>query len=147
MENLRKGITGLATASKLFKYINKCNRLYREAGKEFLEWLTGIELKKWEGIMSHMSKVLSHLTGAIMKFSKISMIAFFVCLLTMPAHAIKAEKLTLKNNMTVIYEKLPPNADSIKEAFSEGMLYGRLRMNTFYWDWDKEDYETELEEN
>ncbi|HIQ27942.1 MAG TPA: hypothetical protein EYH42_05535 [Sulfurovum sp.] len=44
-------------------------------------------------------------------------------------------KRTLKGNMVVQYHTLPGTADSIREMFSEGVFYGRLRSNTFYWQW------------
>jgi len=55
---------------------------------------------------------------------------------------LKSEKVTLKNNMQIKFNKLPSSVNTIKEAFSEGMLYGRLRANTFYYDWDKVNYGT-----
>ncbi len=44
-------------------------------------------------------------------------------------------KRTLKGNMIVNYHTLPGTADSIQEMFTEGVFYGRLRSNTFYWQW------------
>jgi len=40
--------------------------------------------------------------------------------------------------MQVKYNKLPASVDTLKEAFTEGIFYGRIRANMFYWDWDKE---------
>ncbi|MDX1294690.1 MAG: OprD family outer membrane porin, partial [Sulfurimonadaceae bacterium] len=54
------------------------------------------------------------------------------------AHAIKTDKINLKGNMTLEYLKTPGKVESLGEMFTEGMLYGRLRMNTFYWDWNTE---------
>lgn len=51
-----------------------------------------------------------------------------------------APKRKLKGNMTLVYNTLPGSADSISEMFSDGIFYGRLRSNTFYWDWDKESW-------
>jgi hypothetical protein len=48
---------------------------------------------------------------------------------------LKNDKITLKPNMVVKYNKLPSSASNITEAFSEGVFYGRLRLNTFNWDW------------
>ncbi|MDA7818435.1 OprD family porin [Sulfurimonas sp.] len=68
---------------------------------------------------------------------KISMITVACMALTTSAHAtLKSEKVTLKGNMQVKFNKLPSSVDTLKEAFTEGMFYGRLRMNSFYWDWD-----------
>ncbi|MDD3060537.1 MAG: hypothetical protein PHW94_06320, partial [Sulfurimonas sp.] len=47
-------------------------------------------------------------------------------------------KRELKNNMVEVYNILPPSTDSFTEVFTEGMLYGRLRMNSFVWDWSKD---------
>ena len=64
-------------------------------------------------------------------------------LMTTAAQAtLKTEKVTLKNNMQVKYNKLPKAVDSLQEAFTEGMFYGRFRTNFFYWDWSVEDYTT-----
>lgn len=40
--------------------------------------------------------------------------------------------------MVVVDKIVPGNVDSIREMFAEGIFYGRLRSNTFYWDWDVE---------
>lgn len=48
------------------------------------------------------------------------------------------EKRTLKGNMTLKYNVLPGEASSLKEMFTKGQFYGRIRLNTFKWDWDKE---------
>ena len=55
---------------------------------------------------------------------------------------LKAEKVTLKGNMVLQYNQLPKSVDSFSDVFSEGMFYGRLRTNFFYWDWSVEDYMT-----
>ncbi len=47
-------------------------------------------------------------------------------------------KRKLKGNMTVVYNTLPGSVDNIRDMFAEGIFYGRLRSNTFYWDWDDE---------
>ena len=47
-------------------------------------------------------------------------------------------KRTLKGNMNLSYKIKPKSATTISEAFSNGVIYGRLRSNSFYWDWDKE---------
>lgn len=44
-------------------------------------------------------------------------------------------KKTLNGNMTLNYLVLPGDADNIQDMFSEGIFYGRLRSNTFYWQW------------
>jgi len=65
-----------------------------------------------------------------------------VALLATSAQAtLVTDKVTLKGNMIVEYNKLPAAADNITEAFSEGMFYGRLRANGFYWDWKDETYD------
>ncbi|WP_309498868.1 hypothetical protein [Sulfurovum sp.] len=47
-------------------------------------------------------------------------------------------KRQLKENMTLVYNTLPGSVDNIGDMFSEGIFYGRLRSNSFYWDWDSE---------
>ena len=45
-------------------------------------------------------------------------------------------KRTLNGNMTLNYHVLPGEVDNIHDLFSEGIFYGRLRSNSFYWSWD-----------
>jgi len=47
-------------------------------------------------------------------------------------------KRTLNTNYTEVYNTLPGKADSFAGMFSGGMFYGRLRSNTFYYDWEAE---------
>jgi len=62
-------------------------------------------------------------------------------LLTSSAQAtLKLDKVTLKGNMQVKYTKLPPSVDTIKEVFTEGMFYGRVRTNMFMLNWRKDNY-------
>lgn len=51
--------------------------------------------------------------------------------------APKADR-KIKGNMVVDYLVLPGDVDSIGGMFSGGEIYGRLRSNTFAWDWDNE---------
>ena len=50
-------------------------------------------------------------------------------------------KRKLKGSMVVEYNVLPGSTDTILGMFQEGMFYGRLRSNTFYWDWDVETWD------
>lgn len=65
--------------------------------------------------------------------------------LTTNATAEDAEgpKRTLKGSMVVDYKKVPGSVDSLAEMFTEGMWYGRVRLNTFKWDWHDESYTTD----
>ena len=77
------------------------------------------------------------LKGAKMKGLKLSLAALLamgVC----QGVAFAKEKRTLKGNMTLKYNVLPGNAESLSEMFTKGEWYGRLRFNSFLWDWDKE---------
>ena len=47
-------------------------------------------------------------------------------------------KRSIKGNMNLTYNTLPGVATSLKEMFTNGLYYGRLRSNTFFWDWNKE---------
>ncbi|MDD2652189.1 MAG: OprD family outer membrane porin [Sulfurimonas sp.] len=47
-------------------------------------------------------------------------------------------KQSLKANYQVTYNKLPKSVDNISEMFQDGMFYGRLRSNTFLYEWEKE---------
>ncbi len=65
-----------------------------------------------------------------MKQNKLTIIFIYMLSFTLTAHAtLQTDKVTLKGNMTLQYNKLPT---------SSGNFYGRLRTNTFYWDWNKE---------
>lgn len=80
-----------------------------------------------------------------MKKNMIKLAAGTAALLLMTTAAqatLKTKKVILKGNMQVEYTKLPKAVDSLKEAFTEGMFYGRFRTNFFYWDWKVEDYTT-----
>ncbi len=57
-----------------------------------------------------------------------------------PIQTKKSEKpkWQLNGNMTVKYNTLPGEVDTISALFSEGLFYGRLRANAFNWDWSEE---------
>ena len=44
-------------------------------------------------------------------------------------------KVVLKPNRTLLYKQLPKNVEKFSDMFGEGMFYGRIRSNNFYWDW------------
>lgn len=48
-------------------------------------------------------------------------------------------KRTLKMNYEEVFNETPGSVDTFGEMFTEGMFYGRLRSNTFYFHWDEED--------
>jgi hypothetical protein len=84
-----------------------------------------------------------------MKKSMIKLAAGTAGLLLMASSAeatLKTDKVTLKGNMQVKYNKLPKSVDTLTEAFTEGMFYGRFRANFFYWDWDNE-YDGKTKDN
>lgn len=67
-----------------------------------------------------------------------SMILMFVLLLFVflsSAYALQAPKRTLNGNMSLTYNQLPGEVSSISEMFTKGMFYGRLRINSFRWDY------------
>jgi len=73
-----------------------------------------------------------------MNVIKVSVAAAAACLLATSAHALKTEDRVLKGNMQVEYTKVPGDVNSLTEMFTQGEVYGRLRSNAFYWDWDNE---------
>jgi len=73
-----------------------------------------------------------------MKLVKLSMVAAATCLLATSAYALKSEDRNVKGNYQVEYLKAPGAVNSIGEMFTEGEVYGRLRSNMFWWDWDNE---------
>lgn len=76
-----------------------------------------------------------------MTINNISKIVATILLFTTSADAtLNADKATLKGNMVVKYTKYPSSVDNISDAFLDGVFYGRLRANTFRWDWKKDNY-------
>lgn len=73
-----------------------------------------------------------------MKLVNLSIAAAAACVLATSAHALKTEDRTVKGNYQVEYTKVPGAVNSIGEMFTEGEVYGRLRSNMFWWDWDNE---------
>lgn len=72
----------------------------------------------------------------MMKKIKITSVAALACLLATSVNADDTKpKRQLKNNMMVVTNVLPKSVESLGDAFSEGIFYGRLRMNAFNWDW------------
>ncbi|MEA3372270.1 MAG: OprD family outer membrane porin [Campylobacterota bacterium] len=69
-------------------------------------------------------------------FIRTSIVAGVLLLTTVSA--LETDKVTLNKNCTLVYNQLPKSVDNLQDAFQEGMVYGRLRMNTFYWDWSEE---------
>ena len=47
-------------------------------------------------------------------------------------------KVVLKSNRTLVFKKSPPVVDDIGKVLSEGIFYGRFRVDTFKWDWKEE---------
>ena len=73
-----------------------------------------------------------------MKTIHLSLAALTACSLATSAFAFSTDKLDMKNNMIITYKKTPKAVNSFKEMFTKGVVYGRLRSNTFYWDWENE---------
>jgi hypothetical protein len=73
-----------------------------------------------------------------MKLVNLSIVAAATCLLATSAHALKSEDRNLKANGQVEYLKAPGAVNSIGEMFTEGEVYGRMRSNMFWWDWENE---------
>lgn len=73
-----------------------------------------------------------------MKLVNLSIVAAATCLLATSAHALKSEDRDVKANMQVEYTKAPGAVNSIGEMFTEGEVYGRLRSNMFWWDWEND---------
>ena len=75
-----------------------------------------------------------------MQNSKLSLIAISALFISTTASAtLQSEKVTLNGNMSLKYTKLPSSVDSFSKVFSEGIFYGRLRSNSFIWDWNEKD--------
>jgi len=77
---------------------------------------------------------------------RLSAVAIGVLAMSTAAFAdIKNEKVTLKPNMILQYNMEQKSVESINEMFTEGEFYGRLRMNTFKWDWSDDSAGTDNE--
>ena len=48
------------------------------------------------------------------------------------------QKRTLKPNMEFLYLQTPSEVESLADMFAEGMWYGRLRTNIFFFNWAEE---------
>ena len=71
-----------------------------------------------------------------MKLVKMSIAAAVACMVVTSANAADTKpKREIKGNMMEVYNTLPGTADNITDAFANGVFYGRLRMNTFKWDY------------
>jgi hypothetical protein len=57
---------------------------------------------------------------------------------TPSGYALNTQKRDINNNMTIDYKITPKAVDSLEQMLSEGVLYGRLRSNMFYWGWENE---------
>ena len=71
---------------------------------------------------------------------------FLFFLFIIISYMFAIEKRVLNPNMTLKYNVLPGEVKSLEEIFTKGEWYGRLRLNTFRWDWDKE-YEGKTKDN
>ncbi|MFT5661249.1 MAG: hypothetical protein ACI9TV_001895 [Sulfurimonas sp.] len=52
--------------------------------------------------------------------------------------AEEAPKHALKTNYQMVYNEKPGSVDSLGKMFTQGMFYGRLRSNTFYYAWEED---------
>ncbi|WP_428738846.1 OprD family outer membrane porin [Sulfurimonas sp.] len=78
-----------------------------------------------------------------MKLVKMSIIAALGCSIFTVASADDAKpKRQLKGNMMEVYNVLPGKADNLVDAIADGVFYGRLRANSFKWDWKNETAKT-----
>ena len=78
-----------------------------------------------------------------MRISRKSISFLTACLLGLPMQVLGQEnilpKRTLKTNYQLDYLLTPGSVDSLSAMFIEGMFYGRLRSNNFYFHWEGED--------
>jgi len=78
-----------------------------------------------------------------LKIVSVAAAAALACTLTSSLHADDSEafqvKRSLKGNMMEVYNVVPGKADTITDMFAKGVVYGRLRANSFEWDWKDDD--------
>ncbi len=76
---------------------------------------------------------------------RVEQISIMIIVLMVMSSALAAgeehTKRGLKSNYQEVYHETLGSVDSLSEMVSEGMFYGRLRSNTFYYRWDDEDSE------
>ena len=83
--------------------------------------------------------------ATVKKFGTVSAVAAGLLASALTSNAFAADddafkvKRSLKGNMMEVYNVVPGKADSITEMFSEGVAYGRVRVNSFNWDWKNDD--------
>lgn len=75
---------------------------------------------------------MRHQLGSIALTCSILVLSTSLC------SADEAPKRTLKTNYQEVYNLTPGAVDSFTALFSEGMFYGRLRSNTFYFNYETE---------
>ena len=73
-----------------------------------------------------------------MRLMIIGILAIFVTTLMIHADDLLEKKRTLKGNSTEVYNVLPPEVDNLSDMFTAAVFYGRLRFNSFVFDWDEE---------
>jgi hypothetical protein len=61
--------------------------------------------------------------------------------LLLPEFGTPVVKRTLRGSMLVKYKVLPKKTERLLGVLTEGMAYGRIRNNTFYWDWKHETWD------
>ena len=69
---------------------------------------------------------------------KISLATLVFCTSTQLLAQDDAPKQALKTNYQLVYNIKPAKADSFTNMFKEGNFFGRLRSNTFMYNWEKE---------
>jgi len=74
-----------------------------------------------------------------MELKKILIIISFTLFISSAIFADDKPTATMKSNSQINYFQSPSETDSISGMFKDGMFYGRLRSNTFYFWWDSQD--------
>ena len=74
-----------------------------------------------------------------MELKKILTIISFTLYASSAIFAYDKPIATMKSNSQINYFKSPLETDSISGMFKDGMFYGRLRSNSFYFWWNEED--------
>ena len=70
---------------------------------------------------------------------KLGAAAVIALLATSASHANESlSKHTLKTNYQEVYNTKPTSVENVTDMFGQGVFYGRLRSNTFFYDWEKE---------
>ncbi len=85
-------------------------------------------------LLFKLKKIMQNINFKLLTLSFV-LFSFFMNLNANDTIDGSTPKRTLYGNMTLKYNTLPNEVDNLYDFFTEGIFYGRLRSNSFYWKW------------